>query len=138
MRVHFMRHGEASFDAKTDFERRLTEKGRRDAAANSQHLHVDRVVASPLVRAQQTANIVADARQLTVQTDECWDLSSSVNKLMDWLDDHASNNLLVVSHNPLLSMLVSQLIGQHFELSPADVVSLEADIWQANCASHLA
>src|ERR1035438_7369156 len=71
-KLYFLRHGEAA-DADvwrgSDFDRPLTDEGRERIALEAdaiKHLDLglDRIVTSPLIRAQQTATIVADALQM--------------------------------------------------------------------------
>ena len=66
MRVYLCRHGEAVAQAPTDAERPLTERGRLEVMALWQRLReegvtVDRLIASPYRRAQQTALCIARA-----------------------------------------------------------------------------
>ena len=67
MKLYFLRHGEAGDPAQwegNDAERPLTDDGRRRMALEARtmrrlELGVDRVITSPLLRARQTAEIVA-------------------------------------------------------------------------------
>ena len=76
MRILLIRHGQSTWNADGRWQGRadppLSELGRRQAAvaANTVADHgLTRVVASPLLRAHQTATIVADALGLTVVND---------------------------------------------------------------------
>jgi probable phosphoglycerate mutase len=67
MRLYFVRHGESEANLLNEFSNRglkhgLTEKGQQQAYALAQRLHAVPVVAifsSPLLRARQTAEILA-------------------------------------------------------------------------------
>ncbi len=63
MRLWVLRHGEAEPRAKTDAERRLTAHGREQVLHSAAYLigqPLLAIVASPYVRAQQTAALVHD------------------------------------------------------------------------------
>jgi broad specificity phosphatase PhoE len=75
--VHLMRHGEVHnptgilYGRLPDF--RLSEKGQTQAAAVAESLagnNVAAVIASPLLRAQQTATPIAERHRLTIVTDD--------------------------------------------------------------------
>lgn len=118
MRVYFLRHAEAA-DGPNDDLRRLTERGRKQAAAIGQFLHKNRIeiqsiYTSPLVRARQTAEIVAEI---------CTYPSSNV-EAVDWLRNETPDALfhrslkfaakdgpvLLVGHNPSLSHWIAKLL----------------------------
>lgn len=61
MKVWVLRHGEAQSRARSDAERELTAHGREEVLKSAVHLSdksVQRIIASPYVRAQQTAELV--------------------------------------------------------------------------------
>lgn len=76
--IYFIRHAQSEANEKDILASRqdfpLTEKGRRDAEAIAVELKeiasLDRIVCSPLLRAQQTATPIAKAFGLEVETDE--------------------------------------------------------------------
>ncbi|MDZ8117351.1 histidine phosphatase family protein [Pontiella agarivorans] len=78
MTVYFIRHAQSEANLKDILASRrdfpLTEKGRADAQAIAAEFReiaeLDRVVSSPLLRAQQTAEPIAKAFGLKVETDE--------------------------------------------------------------------
>ena len=73
---------------------------------------IDVLAASPLVRAQQTAEIVAKAYgHLSVETVEDLTPASNPSALVDWLSRSASTNVVaVVGHEPHLGKLVTWLM----------------------------
>jgi phosphohistidine phosphatase len=125
MQLLVIRHGIAE-DAETfaatgkdDSRRPLTKAGKRkmkEAAAGLQELveTVDVIAASPLVRAQQTAEIVAEAYgDISVKTVEALSPGSHPSDLVDWLGKHASAEVVaVVGHEPHLGMLVTWLMTE--------------------------
>jgi len=76
--IYFIRHAQSEANLKDVLASRqdfpLTEKGRQDAVAIAEEFkqiaELDRIVSSPLLRAQQTAQPIADAFVLDVETDE--------------------------------------------------------------------
>lgn len=76
--IYFIRHAQSEANLKDILASRqdfpLTEKGRADAQAIAAEFKeiaaLDRIVCSPLLRAQQTAEPIAKAFGLTVETDE--------------------------------------------------------------------
>lgn len=77
MLIYFMRHGETDWNVARRMQGRsdipLNDNGLAQAQRAAQgmaHLPIDRIVASPLIRAQQTAQAVAQGREVTVETEE--------------------------------------------------------------------
>lgn len=109
------RHAEAEDIAPdhTDFGRRLTPKGHKQAAKMAKWLnkHIPddiRILVSPAVRAQQTAaalgrNLITDARLGTEGTVK--DLLAAAN----W--PHAEGTVLVVAHQPTLGQAAAYLMS---------------------------
>lgn len=137
-----MRHGQASNQADKDFDRPLTASGQAQVQAQAHYFKrqwqaLPVIYVSPLVRAQQTAHSVA--RQCAVAQDRI--------KTVDWLRPEtpvelvlnqllsAQEDILLVSHQPLVSTLTAALSGQSpwsLAMSPASVAVLEGDICVAN------
>lgn len=75
---------------------------------------LDVIGASPLVRAQQTAEIVRKAYDdIPVNTVEALSPGSDPSALVEWLGEHASAAVVaVVGHEPHLGMLVTWLMTE--------------------------
>ena len=61
MKLWVLRHGQAEARAATDAQRPLTETGRQEALRMGEHLQgetLEVILASPYLRAQQTAELV--------------------------------------------------------------------------------
>ena len=125
MQLLVIRHGiaeEAEEFAATgmdDSRRPLTKSGKRKmkevAAGLRENLQtLDVLGASPLLRAQQTAEIVAKAYgDLSVSTVQALSPGSNPSGLVDWLGEHASAEVVaVVGHEPHLGMLVTWLMTE--------------------------
>lgn len=117
MRYYFVRHGIAEEMADSDFARELTARGRRRAAISAAvmkrlNLQPARIFSSPRLRSRQTAEIIADALDLSVSLAEevnfGFDLSD-INSLTR--DMRIDDEVMFVGHNPDMSLLVHQLTG---------------------------
>ena len=125
MKLYVMRHGPAEDQAESgrDFNRALTATGRERVRAVAKALEAKdesphHIATSPLVRAVQTAEIVAVATKLserggTVETRR--ELASGsdadiyVAKLLEGHDK--KKRVMIVGHEPDLSALVTKLLG---------------------------
>ena len=117
MKVVLMRHGDAVLGADDDAARALTSLGREQSRAmalwlQQQMPHLDRVLVSPYLRAQQTWQTV---RELfgEVRVDVLDELvphghSAPVADYLRALEGEVEN-LLVISHLPLVGYLVADL-----------------------------
>ncbi len=119
--LYIMRHGEAQMHARDDAARELTEWGRRQVVNVSQsmkELKPRRLLVSPYVRAQQTAQIVVDQLGIEPSWDTCdqiipnADPRAVVSLLDQQVEQHQGKQpLLMVSHNPLVSALSGLLLA---------------------------
>ena len=73
---------------------------------------VDSVVSSPLVRARQTADIVADEYRTTVVESDALRPDAELGRFVEWARRETKGNVVaVVGHEPHLSGLIAYLIG---------------------------
>jgi phosphohistidine phosphatase len=121
MLCYFLRHGPAA-DAATysgsDFDRPLTPDGSKRIAREAKALadlkpEIDAIVSSPLVRARQTAEIVAKELGLrdALHLDERVGLGFSAAQLEAVLRDYPTAQVMLVGHEPSMSLTVGELIG---------------------------
>ena len=122
MNLYLMRHGIAvaadDLGVVQDKERPLTSKGIkriRRAARGIRRLGIefDGVLTSPLLRARQTADIVAAALDLQSRLEEITELAPecSVEQLIICLTRYQDrDHLLLVGHQPLLGQTLAGLI----------------------------
>jgi len=127
LRLLLMRHGPAEDQSSTgrDFDRRLTPSGRqrveRVAAELSAHREMpSRIIASPLVRAQETAAIVKAVLGIAapIEDDEDLEPGGPALRVVRQLLDSGATSALLVSHEPTTSQLAAQLLpgfGRSFE-----------------------
>lgn len=115
-----MRHGKAESLGPdgSDAGRRLTRKGHDEIRAAARGMKAlshsfDLVAASPLVRAQETAGIVAAA--LGTPPVMTWDMlvpGGNTDEICHALGRHPEDTtILLVGHEPLLSALASRLVS---------------------------
>ena len=138
-RLVVLRHGKSG-DApgRPDAERPLTARGHADSRAAGAWIagrvgSVDLVVVSPALRAQETAGQAVP--ELPHEPREEVDDRVYANTLLDLLAvvrslDDADGTVLLVGHNPGLSVLVSELCGDPIDLSTGQVAVLDwAGAW---------
>jgi len=140
MKLFLMRHGEAGFDAGSDFERPLTQRGigqldRMLACEQEALADVVRVLSSPYRRARQTAERVAMHLALPLlDADAAFVPDAGVPAVLEALESYPLDGLLLVSHQPLLGKLVATLVegdARHPEpMLPGSVAIVELD-WPA-------
>jgi phosphohistidine phosphatase len=127
MRLLVIRHGlagdreEFAFTGRPDSERPLTKEGRVKMKRSASGLarivpELDLIATSPLVRAVQTAEIVADAfggMDLTI-VDEL-SPEHAADDMLPWVRSHDPGTVIgVVGHEPHLGFLVGWLLtGRH-------------------------
>ncbi|MBV8425243.1 MAG: phosphohistidine phosphatase SixA [Candidatus Eremiobacteraeota bacterium] len=122
MRLYFLRHGQAGERDDwhgDDFDRPLTTDGikrmEREADTMAElDLELDAIVTSPLVRARQTAEIVAKRLKLrkTLVEDGDLGLEFDVSRLQRIVEKFPkANAIMLVGHDPTMSRTIGQLIG---------------------------
>jgi phosphohistidine phosphatase len=116
VKLWILRHGEAEAHARTDAERNLTERGRAEVLRSAAHLigqPLGAIIASPYVRAQQTARLVREALGFVpdIRTVPWLTPEGSPEQVLAHLE--AEDNVLLVSHQPLVGNLISFLQHGH-------------------------
>ncbi len=118
MKLFLLRHGEAEDDAPggKDADRRLTENGRRAtrsvASALTGVAKVSRILASPLLRARETAEIVAKAfPRAPLAITKALSPSATVEEILVELESPGEEEgILLVGHQPHLGLLLGYLV----------------------------
>ncbi len=142
MELYLIRHAEAlpvGHDGVADDEGRpLSEPGRAQCVALAEalqrlHVRLDRIVTSPLVRARQTADLLAEHWSAPApEIIECNALrpDGKRRKVTRFLSSLGAGSLGVVGHNPDLSAYAAWLIGGkevQVELAKAGVARIELE-----------
>lgn len=135
MKLFFLRHGQAEHNRNDDI-RELTQQGRNDvqyvAAARREALAcVQRVLVSPIVRAQQTADIVCEEAHIKAPRDTVdWLIHESPLREALLALAKLDGNILLVGHQPLASKIVESLCSlQHsgVDVGTANLIEMEGE-----------
>lgn len=126
MRLFLVRHAEAA-PGEPDELRRLTAAGRDAARALGERLsdqHPTAVVSSPLLRARETADLIARACTIDATTHEGLAPGATIDSLREAV---AGNGEIVVAvgHQPDCSEIVLALTEQDVNFPPAGVAELD-------------
>jgi len=138
VKLYFLRHGLAGDRgdwAGDDALRPLTPEGvkkmEREAKTIAKlDLGLDAIVTSPLVRAVQTARIVADELDLrdVLIEDDNLGLDFDLARLRNVIEKHrAADALMLVGHEPSMSRTIGQIGGGSVELKKGALACMEVD-----------
>lgn len=136
MKLWLLRHGEAEPLARNDAERNLTAHGRqqvREAVARLQGRALQGVLASPYVRAQQTAELACETLGFNGARETVAWLTpdSDLRQVIRELDTYPFDELLLVTHQPLVGALAGLLLHGHRQqplvMNTASLALLEGD-----------
>lgn len=117
-----------------DYDRELTVAGiaaARDLGKKlaNDHFHPDLILASAALRTRRTTEIVNEALQVSGDKiefkKELYEASAST-----WLEQIQMipaevKSILIVGHNPYLSLLASEFAGQMLELAPCELIGFQ-------------
>ena len=128
------RHAKTERDSTTgrDFDRRLAERGERDASRMGEEirrlgLDFDLVLSSPAARAAQTADVAGLAPRFD---ERIYDASSRQLLAIVQEADDLSDRLLMVGHNPGFERLASRLLGKDIEMPTGSLIEIQLPIGQ--------
>ncbi len=120
MKIYFLRHGiavEPEAWKGNDYDRPLTDDGRARMAQEAKSLRklglkLDAILTSPLIRAKETADIVARELRMSSKEDERLGGDFDVSTLEAILQGCADlKALMLVGHEPSMSSVIGRLIG---------------------------
>ena len=134
-RLLILRHAKSSWADRftDDWERPLTDRGRRDCARVGDRLRrlslvPDIIITSDAVRAHTTALAVADAAgyagKVVLSSSLYHAKPEAVIEVLRSAPDAAARAIMIVAHNPGLEDLVEQLTGEEVSLPTAALVNL--------------
>jgi phosphohistidine phosphatase len=130
VKLWILRHGEAQAHARSDAERELTGHGREEVLQSAAHLlgkPLARILASPYVRARQTAELVRQALGFSeaVAIVPWLTPESDPREVLRQLDAYAADDVLLVSHQPLVGALIGLAVhGSYQQAQPMSTASL--------------
>jgi phosphohistidine phosphatase len=126
-----LRHGEAEpHDARSDDERRLTQRGEDQARSAGRALAAleitfQAVYTSPKLRARDTALIACEGLGCDVLEHEPLSEGFSADDALELL--HADERVLVVGHEPDFSQVVRDLTGGRVDMKKGGVAGIRMD-----------
>jgi len=136
VKLWVLRHGEAELRANSDAERRLTAHGREQVVRSAAHLlgqPLQAIIASPYVRAQQTAALVHETLGFAepLRTVPWLTPEADVQQVIGAIERLGLEHVLLVSHQPLVGNLVGLLQHGHLQqpaaMSTASLAELEGE-----------
>ena len=136
MKLWVLRHGEAELRANSDAERRLTAHGREQVVRSAAHLlgqPLQAIIASPYVRAQQTAALVHETLGFAepLRTVPWLTPEADVQQVIGEIERLGLEHVLLVSHQPLVGSLIGFLQQGHLRqphpMSTASLAELEGE-----------
>jgi len=128
-----MRHGDA-LDTRPDAGRRLSPTGMAEVRSNAMRLlegawRPSEIIASPLVRAAETAGIVSQCLDYSEML-HTWDElvpNGDCRRLLQKLAASGLESPLLVTHQPLISTFIEYLTGEHAHVSTAYIAGIQLD-----------
>lgn len=143
MKLYFLRHATASDIAASDGARELTSEGREEARVAGKALvklgaKPARIFSSPLLRARQTAEIVAKDLESQVETlDELTNDSPTSRLLKAVKTAGEEKEIVLVGHMPSLAGHVAHLIGagsgEGLAFGKGSIALVESEELKAGC-----
>jgi phosphohistidine phosphatase len=147
VRVFLLRHGDAEFEADSDALRNLSSRGKADVWNVARELasrqdELQTMLVSPYLRARQTAEQVANVVSInSIKESDKLTPEADSSQALALLEQASSDSLLVVSHNPLVSRLLSLLVQgspqpDHY-LDTGQLVCVETEVIAPGCGRIL-
>lgn len=136
--LYLMRHGIAD-NISPDISRNLSSVGKEKVRSiavllSERKTKIDHVIYSSAERAKQTAYLMCDGLQVTVenQSEDARIYNASVSELQEVLSEINDNleSVLLVGHNPGLADLVIRLSEESIHLSPGNIAMLKSTSWE--------
>lgn len=128
-RLTLYRHAKTERDSSSgrDFDRRLTERGRADAARVGKEirdlsLDFDRILVSPARRAVETAE-GAGLKQTQIEERIYNASTEQLIAIVEGIEDDVER-LMLVGHNPGFERLASRLLGDTVEMPTGSLIEM--------------
>lgn len=134
MKLYFLRHGKADWPDwdKPDDERPLTKEGKREMRRVAEFLgelafSPAVILSSPLPRALQTAEIVAETLRLPLREDAALGKGFDATKLRGLIKRNPDGDLMIVGHEPAFSTVIEALTGGRVKLRKGGIARVDLD-----------
>lgn len=135
--IFIVRHGHAQYDAATDFQRPLSEKGIYHVKNTATFIlnHCESLNLNPLMclssaaqRTMQTAAIINEVCHFSHIESYQELYASTVSTWVDKCTQVTENNLVLVGHNPTFSQMINNLCGYQIYMKPAHCAFIQLEI----------
>jgi phosphohistidine phosphatase len=135
--LFIVRHGHAQFDAPQDFNRQLSDKGKKAVAQTAlfinslcekNNISIDLCISSSADRTLQTSQILCQLNNINTLKSYSELYATSVSQWMQKITYAKQNCLLLVGHNPTFSQMVQNLCGYEFYMKPAECALIRLEI----------
>jgi len=143
MLVYLLRHAIAENNAATDSARDLTAQGLEQARSVAEKFHqrsplMDKILCSPYNRAQQTAFAIMPLfPDIALSTDASITPDGDVYDVLESIERLELQHVLLVSHNPFLSNLLSVMVNGNMEthryMDNATLYCISMDVVAPGC-----
>lgn len=144
MKIMLIRHGEAESSAPSDAERRLTARGETEVLACINRactiqgvapVAAEQILASPFVRAQQTAALVQGVLTPPIPIETWAEItpSGSSEIVLDKIINSNVSELVIVTHQPFVSRFIFYLTGAETRMGTASITSIRMDAMVVGC-----
>ena len=139
MQLLLLRHADAETDAPTDEARPLSDKGRSQARrvgefCNEHGLCPEIILASPLLRAMETARIVAREVGCEMVKEPFLASGASAASILDGLKGYRFDGMMIVGHEPDFSHLAAALLDvtdpAALHIRKATLIGLDVDTFR--------
>jgi phosphohistidine phosphatase len=132
VRFYLVRHAKAeSKDPGDDATRRLSPEGRERFAAHARNaaprLSVSRIATSPLVRARETAELLAAATGAPLAEEDALASGASGGREILDLGRRLGHGAALVGHNPELQEAVALAAGRDLDLRTGAIAAIDAE-----------
>ncbi|MCB1647373.1 MAG: phosphohistidine phosphatase SixA [Pseudomonadales bacterium] len=144
MKLILMRHGDAMM-TRPDHQRRLSEQGRREVQHNAglllERLQVEgaglpgKLISSPLVRAQETAALVASVIGFS-EAFVTWPSvvpEADCLQVAEALGNEGCDHIMLVTHQPFVSMFIQFLTDKVVFADTATIACLSMEVCGQGC-----
>ena len=117
MDLYLLRHADANTEAESDDDRKLSEKGAGQAKkvarfCEAHDLDPDIIISSPVRRAYETAEIVAEHLEIRLARADWLACGMTPERAIESLLSYAkSESVMLVGHQPDLGRLAAYLLG---------------------------
>lgn len=130
-RFFLVRHARAEPSGPSDAARRLTPEGRAAFTARAKALagrmDVTRIVASPFVRARETAELLSRATGAKVELDDALSSGASSGRELLALGRRLGAGAALVGHNPEMAEAIAIAAGAGRQVEPGAIAAIDAD-----------